>query len=362
MRVAILGTRGIPNYYGGFEQFAQYLSEGLVELGHEVSVYNSHNHPYQKSVWNGVQIIHCFDPEDKLGTAGQFVYDLNCVLDSRKRNFDVILQLGYTSSSVWNWLFSKKVTIVTNMDGLEWKRSKYSKPVQSFLKFAERLAVRFSDSLVADSKGIQDHLQKKYRKDSIYIPYGADLFDSPDESVLEEHGLKPYQYDMLIARLEPENSIEEILDGFVASDVKRQFLVVGNTNTKFGKYITSKIIDNRVLFVGYVNGIEKLDSLRYFSNLYFHGHTVGGTNPSLLEAMASNSLICASDNIFNKAILGADAHYFSSKEDVCRLLELNTKVKDDLFVLNNAEKIKNRYSWKSIISDYEQFLTTCLKK
>ena len=102
MKIAIFGTRGIPNHYGGFEQFAQYLSEGLCQMGHEVFVYNSHNHPYQKNEWNEVNIIHCYDPEFKLGTIGQFIYDLNCTLDSRKRNFDVILQLGYTSSSVWN--------------------------------------------------------------------------------------------------------------------------------------------------------------------------------------------------------------------------------------------------------------------
>lgn len=362
MKIAILGTRGIPNYYGGFEQFAQYLSEGLVGLGHEVSVYNSHNHPYQEDTWNGVDIIHCFDPEDKLGTAGQFVYDLNCILDSRKRNFDVILQLGYTSSSVWNWLFSKSAVIVTNMDGLEWKRSKYSKPVQTFLKIAEKLAVQFSDFLIADSEGIKGYLVSKYKKESVYIPYGADLFAEKQAKVLSEYGLLPYQYDMLIARLEPENSIEEILDGFVASDVKRQFLVIGNTNTKFGKYISSKITDKRVLFVGYVNGIEKLDSLRHFSNLYFHGHTVGGTNPSLLEAMASSALICANDNIFNKAILGEDAFYFSNVSDVSVLLQNSLKTEEHIFVSNNLQKIKNRYSWKSIIFEYEQFFKTCLNK
>ena len=141
MKLAILGTRGVPNHYGGFEQFAQYLSEEFVKKGHEVYVYNSHNHPYQKSEWNGVKIIHCKDPSNIIGTASQFIYDLNCIIDSRKRNYDLILQLGYTSSSIWNGLFPKGTIIVTNMDGLEWKRSKYSKLVQNFLLFNERLAV-----------------------------------------------------------------------------------------------------------------------------------------------------------------------------------------------------------------------------
>src|SRR5688500_15638665 len=101
MRIAILGTRGIPNHYGGFEQFAEYLSAGLVKLGHQVYVYNSHTHPYKLDVWEGVHIIHKYDPENNIGTAGQFIYDFNCIFDCRDRNFDIILQLGYTSSSIW---------------------------------------------------------------------------------------------------------------------------------------------------------------------------------------------------------------------------------------------------------------------
>src|SRR4051794_36329835 len=128
MKVAILGTRGIPNAYGGFEQFAQYLSQGLVQEGFDVTVYNSHCHSYKEDNWNNVKIVHCYDPEKKVGTIGQFIYDLHCILDCRTKNFDIILQLGYTSSSVWFRLLNKSnFVLTTNMDGLEWKRSKYSK-------------------------------------------------------------------------------------------------------------------------------------------------------------------------------------------------------------------------------------------
>lgn len=112
-------------------------------------VYNSHNHRYKQKTWNGVNIIHCYDPEYKVGTVGQFVYDLNCIIDSRKRNFNVILQLGYTSSSIWGWLLPRRKTVIlTNMDGYEWQRGKYSKKVQFFLKQAEKLAAYFSDVLI----------------------------------------------------------------------------------------------------------------------------------------------------------------------------------------------------------------------
>ena len=133
LKIGILGTRGIPNHYGGFEQFAEYLSLGLVQRGHDVYVYNSANHPYQNAEWNDVQIIHCKDPESKLGTFGQFFYDLNCINDARKRNFDILLHLGYTSDSVWHRRWPKNTINMMNMDGLEWMRSKYNKPTKWFL-------------------------------------------------------------------------------------------------------------------------------------------------------------------------------------------------------------------------------------
>ena len=108
MKIGIIGTRGIPNNYGGFEQFAEYVGPALIDRGHDVYVYNSSLHPYTASSWKGVKLIKKFDPENKTGAFGQFIYDLNCILDSRKREYDIILQLGYTSSSIWSFLFPKK--------------------------------------------------------------------------------------------------------------------------------------------------------------------------------------------------------------------------------------------------------------
>ena len=226
MRIAIIGTRGIPNYHGGFEQFAQYFATYAQERGHEVYVYNSHNHPYKEEEYKNVKIIHCFDPEKNIGTIGQFIYDFNCIIDSRKRNYDVILQLGYTSSSIWGWLLPKKSVILTNMDGLEWKRSKYSKKVQKFLMYAEKLAVKTSDYLIADSKGIQSYLKEKYNSGSEFIAYGANIFtpNSGENIIQESFQLIPNEYFVLVARMEPENNIEMILDGYVNSNSNYPFL------------------------------------------------------------------------------------------------------------------------------------------
>ncbi len=361
MKIAIIGTRGIPNQYGGFEQLAEYLSLGLVNKGHEVFVYNSHNHVFKPDMWNDVHIIHCYDPEKNMGTAGQFIYDLNCVLDARKRKFDVLLILGYTSISVWGRLFPRKAVTVINMDGLEWKRTKYSAPVQKFLRYAEGLAVKCCNYFIADSTAIQSYLKDKYGIASEYIAYGAELLGNEEESLLTEFKVVKYDYFMVMARMEPENNIETILDGFSASDSRKRMLVIGNTGNTFGRHVTRKFRhDQRIHFAGPIYHAKTVHTLKTFSSLYFHGHSVGGTNPSLLEAMASRALIAAHDNPFNKAILGEDALYFSGAQDVKNLVENagrrpnETDKIADKMIGANLRKVIEKYSWDRITDQYAQ--------
>ena len=364
MKIGIIGTRGIPNHYGGFEQFAEYLAEYLVKNDCEVYVYNSSNHPYKEKTFKGVHIVHCNDLENKIGTVGQFIYDLNCILDSRKRDLDVILQLGYTSSSIWTFLFPKKPLIITNMDGLEWKRSKYNFIVKGFLKFAEGLAVKYSHFLVSDSEGIKKYIDNKYKKDSKYIAYGSKIVFDVDESVLKKFNVKKLQYNMLIARIEPENNIETILDGVVLSNSKIPFLVVGDySNNSFGKRIKEKFENfSQIVFLGSIYNNNELNSLRYFCDLYFHGHSVGGTNPSLLEAMGSANLIIAHNNIFNKAVLKENAYYFYNPKDVSFYIKRKSKEFESIKIQNNIEKIKNEYNINKINGSYLSYFYECLQK
>jgi len=360
MKIGILGTRGIPNYHGGFEQFAEYFAIYLAKKGFDVSVYNSSTHPFKESTFNGVKIIHCFDPEDKIGTIGQFVYDLNCILDSRKRKFDILLQLGYTSSSVWGRFLPKNSQIITNMDGLEWKRSKYSKAVQKFLKYAEKCAVKSSNYLVSDSIGIQKYLEKTYDVNSKYIAYGATIFKESNVNILTEYNLEAYNYNMLIARLEPENNIEIILDGVVEANRQIPFLVIGKYDTnKFGKHLKNKFKNTNIIFVGGIYNIEHLNNLRYYSNLYFHGHSVGGTNQSLLEAMASNALIVAHKNEFNKSILTNSGFYFNSKAQVKNYIETINKKEYYSKLEDSKSTIELNFNWEFINKEYLDFFNEC---
>ncbi|WP_448701620.1 DUF1972 domain-containing protein [Mucilaginibacter sp. AW1-3] len=360
LRIAILGTRGIPNFYGGFEHISEYVSAGLVKRGHSVTVYNSHNHPYQQDSWYGVNIVHCYDPEYAIGTAGQFIYDYNCIRDAAKKNFDVVLIMGYTSSSVWGKLYPKQSVIITNMDGMEWKRSKYSKPVQQFLKYAEKLAIKHSNYYISDAIAIKTYLGEKYGIDSRYIPYGADVLTDDERTGQPSQTVNP-DYFLLMARMEPENNIETILEGFNNSNSKKNFKVLGDTSNRFGKFITNRFKnDDRIQFQGAIFDNVKVRALQNNSYLYFHGHSVGGTNPSLLEAMASEALIAAHNNPFNKAVLNSDAFYFSDSTEVRQIVE--TVQRDEAgtrMVKNNLEKIQYQFNWENIIDQYEEFIIDC---
>lgn len=365
LKIGIIGTRGIPNHYGGFEQLAEYLSVGLVNKGHAVYVYNSHNHPYTETTFNGVAIIRCYDPEKKTGTIGQFIYDWNCIQDARKRDFDVLLFLGYTSSSLWGKFYPKQSTIISNMDGFEWKRSKYSRLVRWYLKYAEKLAVKHSDFFITDSTAIQSYLEKKYINFvSSYIPYGATIHQQTIDTIVNRYAISTQNYYMLIARMEPENNIEMILDGFHSSQTTRKFLVVGNTNNFFGKYIRNKFKnDARIFFLEGIYDTAITHTLKASCALYFHGHSVGGTNPSLLEAMASNALIAAHENEFNRAVLEEDGYYFKTAKDVQELID-NTRINnvEEKMISNNFTKIKNKYNWQTIIDQYEKFIAECFNQ
>lgn len=366
MKIAIAGTRGIPNNYGGFEQCAEFLSVRLAQRGHEVTVYSTHYHPYQENKFEGVTIRHCYNPENKIGTPGNFIYDYLCMRDAVKNNFDVLLVLGYTTASVfYPYMNFRKTALITNMDGLEWKRDKWNPVVKKMAKYFEKLGAMHSQHLVSDNEKIREYILKTYNRDSDFIAYGCMPFESPDESVLKEYKVEKGKYGILIARMEAENNIEMILQGFVASKQDCKLLVVGNPVTKYGIRMKETYgTDSRVVFTGGIYNLNHLNNLRYYSKFYFHGHSVGGTNPSLLEAMASSAYIIAHGNEFNKAILGDDALYFNDHGSLSKLLN-NYIYADEMRkngVVRNLEKVKNIYNWEHITNLYENLFKRIVKQ
>lgn len=373
MKIAFISTRGIPNNYGGFEQFAEYISVGLVQRGHEVTVYSPHYHPYKEGEYKGVRIKHIYSPEQWMGgSVGSFFYDYACLKDAlRKENFDIIYEAGYTSIIPayirFNVKSIKRPVFTTNMDGLEYKRTKFNRWVQKFVLWEERMAVRHSHYLIADNMGIHDYYKEKYGHESKFLAYGANIFDDYDENILKEYELEPGNYLMLIARLEPENNIFMAIEGYIASNEygKRPLVIVGKTNTPYGKYLLEKY--NRYEHVRFVGGIydcHKLNSLRHFSSAYFHGHSVGGTNPSLLEAMASGCFILSHDNIFNRAVLGGNAVYYQCTDDAMQILnslDIIIDLHKRAYTTANIEVIRRDYSWEKLVDEHERYFMWMLE-
>lgn len=355
MKVSVIGSRGIPNRYGGFEELAEKLAIGLAQMGHEITVYNPHNHPIKNFDVPNVRIVRIFNPEKILGSFGQFFYDLGAIIHTWFAPPDIILQLGYTSSSIWFRLLPRRSRVVTNMDGLEWKRSKYGKLVQNFLLFAEKLAAKHSHLLVADHLAIEDYIHEKYQSQVVYIPYGADIPQETNSTILHKLSLKKGAYHVLIARMEPENHITEILEGVANSTNSMPLIVVGGTSNHFGKKLKRKFAHNtKIRFVGGIYNKEDLNELRLNAQLYFHGHSVGGTNPSLLESMACKCAIVAHNNIFNKGVLGKNARYFTQPEQIETLLNAPFDVvKADKMARANLKSIRDKYNWRIVIEQYE---------
>lgn len=366
MKIAILGTRGIPNNYGGFEQFAEILSIGLVKRGHQVTVYNPHFYPCETSDFHGVEIRYAYSPEKYIGAAANFIYDFLSLQDVLRDEFDIVLECGYHSNAVSYYLMKDRRTpvLITNMDGLEWKRSKWNAATRWLIKKLEKIAVKKSHYLVSDNKAIQAYYKNTFGVNSFFIAYGADTVDSFDKDSLNAYALKVGDYYLLVARLEPENNIEMILDGYIQSDSDLPFIVVGNHATKYGDKLKEKYKNTTISFVGGIYEKKTLDAIRHYAKAYFHGHSVGGTNPSLLEAMACQVLIVSYDSEFNRAVLGHNALYFSEANDVTSLINggFNQLLSNNEMIRLNTNLLNEDYSWEKIIDAYESLFLSLLPK
>lgn len=353
MKIHIAGTRGVPNRYGGFEQCAQFLGPRFVQAGHQVTIYNPSYHPFTGAEWEGVKLVRMRSLEPKLGMMGNALYDRDCIRHAHRHGADILLSLGYAPSSLFFPRARPRATrIVTNMDGLEWKRTKWSPAIQRLLRFLEKRGVHRSHALVADNEGIQEYLKEEYGVPSFCIAYGGDHVLPGRREDLAALGLEQSEFDCLIARLEPENNVEMVIDGHLQSGASRPLVVVGPLTTPLGKQLAEKYKATPTTALRFVGGIydaNVLNALRTHARIYLHGHSVGGTNPSLLEAMAAGSCIAAHDNPFNRHVLGENATYFASAQEVSKLSSTPPKNSQRAF---NQQRIRQRYTWDFVASQY----------
>ena len=327
LKVRILGTRGVPAQHGGFETFAEHLSLYLRSRAHQVTVYCQVDDPADagEDEWCGVERIKIHAPDTPMGT---MKFDLHSVLHARARD-GVILTLGYNTAifSLLYVLSGRKS--VMNMDGIEWAREKWSRAQRLWLRANEFCGAKLSTHLIADHPEIGKHLQTLVPSKKItVIPYGAEVALDADPACLAPFGCQPYEFAVCIARPEPENSILEIVQAFSKQRRGYPLLVLGNLHPETNAYHRSliEIASDEVRFPGAIYDKGTVTALRTFAKFYVHGHRVGGTNPSLVEALAHGSPIVAQRNRFNEWVAGPQARYFASQEELEQiLLEFETQ-------------------------------------
>ncbi len=357
MRIAIVGTRGIPAKYGGFETFAEEISWRLAAKGFHVSV-ECDAGSYDRNNYNGVDLF--FSSVTKSENPLRYYYE---GIKWGIENSDIIL-VASSGGSIFYFLKAFKNTVIlTNPDGLEYRRGKWSLLKKIYLKLSEILAVRCSDYIIADSEEIKKILCKSYpflKRKVRLIEYGTEINTDYNSLILEEFNLLHNNYYLIVSRIEPENNLHVIIDGYLRSRTLSPLVVVGNfIENQYVKSIVGKDYSGRIRFPGGIYDKKIINPLRFSCKAYIHGHSVGGTNPSLLEAMGSGNVILAHDNRFNREVTAGKQFYFRDAEQLSECIEkieFLGKTDRDRYRDSALELAGNKYSWNKILEKYLNLL------
>ena len=358
LRVALVGTRGVPARYGGFETCVEQVGRRLAAQGHRVTVYCR------------------TDQQTDTSETEYLGMDLVYLPALRKRSLETLSHTGLSSfhllrhrpdaAIVFNaanapWLpllRAAGIPVATHVDGLEWKRAKWGPAGKRYYRVAEALAVRFSDALIADAQGIQDYYRERFDAQSTLIAYGAPVLSGTGSNRLAELGLAPGNYQLVVARMEPENHVHLIVEGYVASGSTLPLAVVGSA--PYAERYTAAIrdmADDRVRFLGGIWDQELLDQLYANARVYWHGHSVGGTNPSLLRAMGAGAAVNAFDVGFNREVLRTAGRFFQTVEDVAKLA-VDAEASPGALAERGRASAREaaRYDWDEVARDYGQLV------
>lgn len=356
----ILGTRGIPAAHGGFETFAERLALHLTSRDWRVIVYcqSEGNGPIREDQWHGVERVHI--PVARTGAAGTVVFDWIATRHAAEHH-ELCLTLGYNTAAFCAWLRARQVPNVINMDGIEWRRDKWGILAKAWFWLNDWAGCWLGDALVADNPGIVKHLATRgVRRRVTMIPYGSDRLHDLTDDRLSRFGLDSGGYWMLVARAEPENSILEIVRAFSRRRRGRRLLVLGHYEPTLNDYhrAVHAVASGEVLFVGAIYDQQVVQVLRFHAQGYLHGHRVGGTNPSLVEAMGAGNPVIAHDNVYNRWVAGEGALYFADEDDCA--LALDRVLGDAELRARMVATIRDRhdevFTWDKVLDAYEALL------
>ncbi|WP_336921881.1 DUF1972 domain-containing protein [Aquipuribacter sp. SD81] len=359
MKIALIGTRGVPARYGGFETAVEEVGRRLVDRGHQVTVYCRGGGADAPARHLGMDLVHL--PAVRHRTAETLSHTTLSVLHQALRPADVAIVFNAANAPLLPVLRARRIPTAVHVDGLEWQRGKWGRAGRAWYRRSERLAVRLADALIADARGIQDYYRQHHGAPSWFIPYGAPDTAAVGSDKLAGYDLRPDGYHLVVARMEPENHVHLSVQGYVRSRAELPLVVVGGApyDNGYGADVRAAAGgDPRVRFLGPVWDQDALDQLYAHSRTYLHGHSVGGTNPSLLRAAGAAAPVTAFDVAFNREVVAEEGRYFSTADHVAEALH---EAEDDPSATAGRgrrarELVLRRYCWDAVTEDYEQLL------
>lgn len=373
-RIVLIGSRGIPANYGGFETFAEGLATRMVKEGYDITVTCEYEPSESRTdSYKGVKLIHFPVKPPENYFLRKFYENLSDIyfLLKLSRRFDIIYFLGI---EVGFFLFipkilNRNISLMVNIDGVMWKRTKFNILERWLLKLNHIFATIFADKIILDARNMWNYVSESRREKTVFIPYGVEEIEEvpwdpkklralSDRNPLIER-IKKNDYWLVVARLEPENNIHVIIEGFLKSNSTRPLVIVGDPTSERYKGLLNEVICNnedKVIFIGAIYDNKLLNMLRCHCFAYIHGHSVGGTNPSLIEAMSMKNLVLAHDNEFNREVCGNTAFYFDKDniDSIMRFIEDLHPYKIYSLKEKAHRRVFSIYSWDNILLRYKK--------
>jgi len=367
MKIAIIGSRGYPYVYSGYETFVKELVERLVKQNIDVTVYCHKNlfkeHP--KKV-NGVKLVYISTIEKK--SLSQFLHSLQSIIHASLNGVNIILVVNSANGpfGIITRLLGKKTAI--NVDGLEWLRPKWKGLGARYFYFASKLATKFYDEIINDSFAMAEFYKKEFGVNSTVIAYGANIRYSSNSALIDKWELKQNDYYLIVGRLIPDNNADIIIREFTNSKSIKKLVIVGDVpyQDEYASKIKS-INDPRIIFTGYITNQDVLAELYHNCFVYLHGHEFGGTNPTMLTAMAYGCAVIALDTPFTREMCNEDKHalYFTKHKGTLKLLIEQIEI-DDKIIKNLREtsrlRIQENYTWDKIVNQYLELFNKLINK
>ena len=354
MRIAMVGTRGVPARYGGFETAVEEVGRRLADAGHRVVVYcRTAKDGDRPDRYLGMELVHL--PAARKRSLETLSHTAVSVAHLLRHRTDVAFVFNAANAPLLPLIRAARIPVATHVDGLEWQRAKWGGAGRQYYRNAESLAVRWSDALIADAVGIADYYRREFGAPTTLLTYGAPLI-TPGSDRLAELGLEAGGYHLVVARFEPENHVDVIVDGYRRSKATKPLVVVGSApySDEYTRRV-HELADDRVRFLGGVWDQAQLDQLYGNCFTYLHGHSVGGTNPSLLRAIGAGAAVLAFDVDFNREVTAEAGQYFREADDVAALLHAAEAAPDRVAAAGaRARELAAGYDWDHVAAGYEQ--------